>query len=302
LRPDSPRAALIGDALDGQVLRAAGWRVSGALQLLPYDDPGDVPSYASLDELLEDGLQGVALSGSDPHLAGHLPDLLAAGLAVLLPTPAPLDPELLRVAREAAPEALTAVGLVQRWEPWVGTTGAALPLAGGPLLQCTVRGWPRGQVAAAELVDLTRQWCGDVVGVTAAPARLPAAELAPGVPVAWSLLHESGATTLVSHEDAPPVVRLSFATARWEAGPLGARWVGGAEVPLPSARMPGTVPPGTPAGLLACATWLREAVEAEPGPAPAAGLAPAGLGDLQAVERALSALRESARRELPVEL
>ncbi|MCW2672377.1 MAG: hypothetical protein JWP14_966, partial [Frankiales bacterium] len=65
----------------------------------------------------------------------------------------------------------------------------------------------------------------------------------------------------------------------------------------PSPRRPGTAPPGTPAGLLACATWLREAVVADP-----VGPAPAGLGDLQAVERALSALRESARRELPVEL
>jgi hypothetical protein len=288
----------VGDALDGQVLRAAGWHVTGALQVLPYDDPGDVPSYASLDELLSDGLQAVALSGSDPHLAGHLPDLLAGGLAVLLPTPGPLDVELLRLSREAAPEALVAVGLVQRWEAWAATTLAVLPLAGGPPLQCTVRGWPRGTVAAAELVDLTRLWCGDVVGVTAAPARLPADELAPGVPVAWSLLHETGATTLVSHEDAPPVVRLSFGSARWEAGPLGARWVQGTEVPLPQNRLPGNVPPGTPAGLLACAQWLREAVTTEPAPAPA----PAGLGDLQAVERVLSALRASSRGEVSVEL
>ncbi|MDX6214743.1 MAG: hypothetical protein QOG99_327 [Frankiales bacterium] len=298
MRPDSPRVALVGDALDGQVLRAAGWRVSGALQLQPYDDPGDVPSYATVDELLQDGLDAVALSGADPLLAGHLPDLVAAGLAVLLPSPAPLDAELLRVVRDTAPDALLAVGLLQRWESWAGTTSGALSLVEGPPLQCTVRGWPRGQVAAAELIDLSRLWCGDVVGVTAAPARLPATELAPGVPVAWSLLHESGATTLVSHEHAPPVVRLSFATARWEAGPLGARWVGGPEVPVATARMPATVPPGTSAGLLACATWLREAVVTEPLPAPA----PAGLGDLQAVERALSALRESARREVPVEL
>ncbi|MFN2539227.1 MAG: hypothetical protein ABR549_13910 [Mycobacteriales bacterium] len=292
------RAALIGDALDGQVLRAAGWRVCGALQVLPYDDPGDVPSYASMDELLADGLDAVVLDGDDPQLAGHLPDLLAAGLAVLLPTPAPLDAELLRFARETAPEAVVAVGLVQRWEPWAGTTAAALALVDGAPLQCTVRGWPRGRAAAAELVDLTRQWCGDVVGVAARPARLPADELAPGVPVAWTLLHESGASSLVSHEDGPPVVRLSFPTARWEAGPLGARWIGGAEVALRWERLPGTVPAGTPRGLLATAAWLRDAVQTDPAPTPA----PADLGDLQAVERALSALRESARRELAVEL
>lgn len=291
---------MVGDALDGQVLRATGWQVTGALQVLPYDDPGDVPSYASLDELLSDGLQAVALSGSDAHLAGHLPDLLVAGLAVLLPTPDPLDPELLRLARDAAPDAVVAVGLLQRWEPWARTTGAAVPLAEGPLLQCTVRGWPRGAVAAAELVDLARLWCGDVVGVAARPARLPADELAPGVPVAWSLLHESGTTTLVSHEAAPPVVRLSFAGARWEAGPLGARWLGGDEVTLSAPRTPGNAPPGTPAGLLSCAAWLREAVTA--GSAEVAAPAAAGLGDLQAVERVLSGLRASSRGEAPVEL
>ena len=297
--PDrAARVALIGDALDGQVLRAAGWRVCGALQVLPYDDPGDVPSYASLDELLDDGLDAVVLDGADAHLAGHLPDLLAAGLALLLPTPAPLEPELLRLARGTSPDALVAVGLVQRWEPWAAATRSVLPMVDGPPLQCTVRGWPRGKAAAAELVDLTRQWCGDVVGVTARPARLPADELAPGVPVAWSLLHESGTTTLVSHEDAPPVVRLSFSGARWEAGPLGARWIGGAEVPLRAPRVPGTAPAGTPHGLLSTAGWLLEAVRDEILSEPAA----ADLGDLQAVERALSGLRDSARRELAVEL
>jgi hypothetical protein len=295
---ESPRIALIGDELDGQALRATGWRVTGALQLLPYDDPADVPSYASLDELLGDGLHAAALSGGDPHLAGHLPDLLAAGLAVLLPGPAPLDAELLRVARDAAPDALVAVALVQRWEPWALTTARAGQLVDGPALQCTVRGWPRGRTAAAELVDLTRQWCGDVVGVAARPARLPAEELAHGVPVAWALLHETGTTTLVSHEDAPPVVRLSWAAARWEAGPLGARWVGGEEAPLPAARLPGNAPPGTSPGLLASARWLSEALLTDQPPVPS----PADLGDLQAIDRVLSALRMSARDEVPVEL
>lgn len=296
--PDGPRVALVGEELDGQVLRAAGWRVSGALQLMPYDDPADVPSYATMDELLRDDLDAVALSAADPHVAGHLPDLVGSGLAVLLPSAAPLDGDLLRVARNAAPDALVAVGLLQRWEPWAGTTTKALHHLDGPPVQCTVRGWPRGQAAAAELVDLVRAWCGDVVGVAARPARLPADELAPGIVVSWALLHEAGTTTLVSHDDAPPVVRLSWPSARWEAGPLGARWIGGAEVPLTTPRLPGTVPPGTSPGLLAVASWLRDAITTEQLRTPAA----AGLGDLQAVARVLSALRESARTELPVEL
>jgi len=181
-----------------------------------------------------------------------------------------------------------AVAFVQRWEPWALTVAAALPLVGTPVLQATVRGWPRGGAAAAELVDLARAWCGDVVSAVAAPAPLPAATLGDGLPVAWSLLHAGGATTLVSHEGAPALVRLSFATARLEAGPLGARWEGGAELPLlPSAP-----------GLFSTAVALLDA--------PRLGAVrtaswpwPADLGDLQSVSRVLQALRESARSETP---
>lgn len=309
---EQPRAALVG-AVDGQVLRAAGFRVVGALQVLPYDDPRDVPSYLTMDDLLEDGLDAVALDGADNHLVGHLPDLLAAGLRVLLPTPAPQDLDVLRLCRDEAPDADVLVGLTERWEPWATTTTAAAPLPGEPVLQCTVRGWPRGATPAAELVDLVRRWCGDVVTVIAAPAPLPATELAPGVPVAWALLHEGGTTTLVSHENGPPLVRLSYATARWEAGPLGARWVGGAEVPLlpradgsphvddtltsmDAVPLP-TAPPGTAPGLLCTARALAR------GAAPelwgTRWPAPARLDDLQAVARVLAALRTSARTEAP---
>ncbi|MCU1586813.1 MAG: hypothetical protein JWN31_306, partial [Frankiales bacterium] len=175
---------------------------------------------------------------------------------------------------------------------------------GTPVLQATVRGWPRGADAADDLVDLARSWSGDVVSVIAAPAPLPAAALSEGLPVAWSLLHESGATTLVSHEGAPPLVRLSFATARLEAGPLGARWEGGAEIPLlppPSwvtTEPRPAAPAGTPYGLLASAVALREGVlrgELATHTWPW----PGDLGDLQAASRVLAALRESARAESP---
>lgn len=329
----NPAIALAG-AVDGAVLRAAGWEVRGALHLTPYDDLRDVPSYAGLDDLLADAsLDAVALDGDDPLLTRHLPTLLEHGLHVLLPSAAPLDPDVLRAARSVegprwdgdgadrvrlddnarparsgiAP-AEVAVALLQRWEPWALTAGAAIVLVGSPVVQATVRGWPRGVEAAAELVDLARAWCGDVVSVTAAPAPLPAAELGEGLPVAWSLLHASGATTLVSHEGAPPVARLSFDTARLEVGPLGSRWVGGAELPLlptpdrralpddAPRRLP--VPPGTPAGLLASAVALLQAVprgEIDTSVWPW----PADLGDLQAVSRVLAALRESARSEAP---
>ena len=298
-----PTIALAG-AIDGQVLRAAGWQVVGALPLMPYDDLADVPSYSDLDALLaDDQLSAVALDGSDPLLARHLPAVLATGRAVLLPGPAPLDLDLLRDAR--GHDAEVAVALVERWEPWSLTVAAALQLVGTPVLQATVRGWPRGADAAVELVDLARSWCGDVVSATAAPAPLPAAELGEGLPVAWSLLHESGATTLVSHEGAPPLVRLSFATARLEAGPLGARWDGGAEIPLLTRRAFPTTdprpapPPGTAHGLLASAEALRLAVQSG-ALATDAWPWPADLGDLYAASRVLAALRESARAESPV--
>ena len=294
--------ALVGD-VDGGVLRAAGWDVRGALATTPYDDPRDVPSYTSVEQLCaDDGLQAVALDGSDPLLARHLPVLRAHGKHVLLPSAAPLDRDLLRAARTVETAAEVVVALVERWEPWTLTVAAALALVGSPVLQATVRGWSTGGTAAAELVDLAQAWCGEIVAVAAAPAPLPAAALGDGLPVAWSLLHASGATVLVSHRGAPPLVRLSFATARLEAGPLGARWEGGAELPLlrtPDRREPphrAAVPPGTSAGLLACAVDLAAAVDGAH--LPAAGWPwPADLGTLQSVGRVLAALRESARTE-----
>jgi hypothetical protein len=175
-----------------------------------------------------------------------------------------------------------------RWEAWTLTVAAAIPLVGTPVLQATVRGWPRGIAAAADLIDLARAWCGDVVSVVAAPAPLPAEELGPGLPVAWALLHDSGATTLVSHEGAPTLARLSFATARLEAGPLGARWEGGAELPL-GPRAPGPV--GAAAALLDAVPRGEIATTSWPWPG--------DLGDLQAISRVLAALRESARAESP---
>lgn len=318
---------LVG-AVDGSVLRAAGWQVRGALHLTPYDDLRDVPSYATIEDLLaDDALDAVAVDGTDALVCRHLPALLARGLHAYLPGCAPLDGDLLAEARAAADlgESEVVVALQQRYEPWALAVAAAAPLVGTPVLQATVRGWPRGVEAAGELVDLARSWCGDVVSVTAAPAPLPADALGdpvsadPGVrlPVAWALLHESGATTLVTHEGAPPLVRLSFATARLEAGPLGARWVGGDEIPLRAhdpfrpthhghaveaahlelAGRPQPAP-GTSTAQLAAAVALRLAVatrELRPTDWPW----PADLADLHATSRVLAALRESSRAEAP---
>ena len=266
----------------------------------PYLDRLDAAPYVDLDEVLADErLDAVAVDGDDPTLAPLLPDLRAGGLLLLLPTAAPLDPDLVRAARAVDAPADAAVGLLARWEPWALTVAAALPLVGTPPVQVTVRGWPRGRQAAAELVDLVASWCGDVVGVVAVPAPLPADALPGGAPVSWALLTASGATALVSHEGGAPSVRLSFATARLEAGPAGARWTGGAALPL--LPLPSWVPhpKGAPPGLVAIAAALAQGVGG--GDVPAQEWPwPADLGDLLVVARVLEALRTSARTEQPV--
>ena len=290
----APTVALAG-AVHPAPLRAAGWSLRGVLSTDPYLDRLDAAQYVEPGEVLGDPLlDAVAVDGEDRELAALLPELRGSGLLLLLPTAAPLDPDLVRAARAVRDAADAAVGLVARWEPWAQVVAAALPLAGGPPLQVTVRGWPHGRQAAAELVDLVASWCGEVAAVVAAPAPLPATELPGGAAVAWALLTASGATVLVSHDGAHPQVRLSFATARLVAGPGGARWEGGAELPLPS--LPLVPPPGVHAGLVQTAAALAQATGGRDVPAERWPW-PADLGDLLVVARVLEALRTSARTE-----
>ncbi len=293
--PGTPPTIAVAGAVDAAALRAAGWQLRGVLTHDPYVDRLDAATYVEAREVVEDPLlDAVAVDGDDRELVALLPELRGSGLLLLLPTAAPLDPDAVRAARAVEEPADAVVGLVQRWEPWARVVAAALPLAGGPPVQVTVRGWPRGRQAAAELVDLAASWCGEVAAVVAAPAPLPAAELPGGAAVAWALLTASGATVLVSHDGDVPVVRLSFATARLTAGPSGAFWEGGADLPLPPAVC--WAPEGVAPGLVASAAALAGAtggrdVLAQDWPWPA------DLGDLLVVARVLEALRLSARTE-----
>lgn len=298
---EPPTLVLAGD-VDPSPLRAAGWRLRGSLSGMPYVDLRDAATYTSAAELAADPLvDAVAVDGDERELAALLPELRAAGLLLLLPTAAPLDPDLVRAARAVDGAADACVGLLWRWRPWALTVAAALPLAGGPPVQVTVRGWPRGRQAAAELVDLVASWCGEVAAVVAAPAVLPAAELPPvagegPAAVSWALLTASGATVLVSHDGSAPVVRLSFPTARLTAGPAGVRWEGGAELPLRG--LPAWVPhaEGGDPGLVATAAALLHGVGG--GDVPAVDWPwPADLSDLLVTARVLEALRTSARTE-----
>jgi hypothetical protein len=291
----SPGTLVVVGDVDPAPLRVAGWSLRGVLSLDPYADRLDAAAYVDPAEVCDDAVvDAVALDGAERELAVLLPQLRASGLLVLLPTADPQDVELVRAARAVPDAADACVGLLRRFEPWAVAVAAALPLAGAPPVQMTVRGWPRGRQAAAELVDLTAAWCGTVVAVVAAPAVLPAPELPGGAAVSWALLTDSGATVLVSHVGGPEQVRLSFPTARLVAGPDGVRWEGGA------ALAPAPVDRGGPdrpdRRAVACAAALLRAVGGgdvgtEQWPWPA------DLGDLLVVSRVLEALRTSAATE-----
>jgi len=286
---------VVAGDVDPAPLRAAGWSLRGVLSVDPYVDRLDAATYVDPSEVCDDPeVDAVALDGAERELAALLPELRASGLLLLLPTADPQDVELVRAAR-AVPEAADAcVGLLRRFEPWTTTVAAAVPLAGAPPVQLTVRGWPRGRQAAAELVDLASAWCGAVVAVVAAPAVLPADELSGDAAVSWALLTDSGATVLVSHGGGPEQVRLSFPTARLLAGADRVRWEGGAELLLPPSERGGPDRPDPRA--VACAAALTRAV----GGGDVATQRwpwPADLGDLLVVSRVLEALRTSASTE-----
>lgn len=276
--------ALTG-SLDPAPLRESGWRVLGRLPSTPYDDPQDAPSYVDLDELLEDSrVEAVAVDTRQPQLGFLIPVLRASGRHLLLTSPAPLDPVLL----SAPGDGLCAVVLERFWEPWVRVLPDAL-LLGGEIRQLTVRGWPPGEAAAIELVDLVRRWCGDVVAASGGAA-VPVDRLPDGAAVAWSLLTASGVTVLVSPEGSPvPLLRFSLADARLDAAPDDVRWDGGERLPLPAG------PSGSRAALVATAAALFAAVSV-PGPAALDDLTRVrvpDLGDLLAAARVLAALSES---------
>jgi hypothetical protein len=320
-----PTAALLGDlgaSVPGAV-RAGGWEVRGRLAPRRFDAPPadlrDVAGYLDPAEVLADPRLDLAVvDARDRELADLLPRLRRAGLMLLLPSPDPLDAEVLARLRAAGPLPELATGLLARWTPWACAVAACLPLAGGPVVQAVVRGWPPGSGAAAELVDLVAGWCGGVVAATADPGALPARALPDGTPVDWALLTETGAAVLVCHRGGPQQVRLSFAGARLLAGPVRVAWEGGEVVPLPGP--PGSVPPvprDVPVGLVAAAAALSEAVGGRALRAPSGEVpgAPgtsggrwwspgrgrveptvAGVGDLLVAAGALAALAASQRR------
>ena len=115
---DATPTMVLAGAVDPAPLRAAGWQLLGVLSTDPYADRLDAAPYVDAAEVVDDPrIDAVAVDGDDPELSLLLPELRGSGLLLLLPTAAPLDPELLRLVRAQRDAADAVVGLVARYEP-----------------------------------------------------------------------------------------------------------------------------------------------------------------------------------------
>jgi hypothetical protein len=250
-----------------------------------------------LEALLDDAaVDAVAVDGDDRDLAPLLPELRDSGLLLLLPSAAPLEPDLVRGGpggararrrRRRPARAVGAVGADRRRRtaarrhagppgdrPWLAAGPAGRRGARRPRRQL-VRGGGRGRRRARSL---------------------PADVLPGGAAVSWALLTGSGATVLVSHDGPAPLVRLSFAAARLEAGRTASAGPGERRCRCSRSPRRCRTRTGCAPGLVATAAALAAAVGGGDVPAETWPW-PADLGDLLVVARVLEALRTSARTE-----
>jgi hypothetical protein len=277
-----------------EALAEVGLAVTGVLAQDPFGpEPLAVPAagtrvYADLPDLargVADGAVRVVVLPARTPLAAALPEVVALGAAVLLPDPAPWDPGLVREARALADEGdvPVAVLLRERHAGWVQGVRDGIAARPKPL-QLAVRGWPRGPAAAAELIDLVRVWCGDIVSCAAAPARMPGQAFTTGEPVSWALLTEQAVTVVVAHAGS---LQLRF-------GFLG---LGPIDI---TPGLPGQGHLGADPALTAVRAVARaRALGTSDVLGSTVGRWPwvADLADLQPVVRVLESLRMSARRE-----
>lgn len=193
-----------GSRVPAAALAAAALQVTGllgpdVLESLAWAAEEGLPrAYADLPALLADDIDAVAIDVPPPRSDLLLDAAVRAGLGVLLTVPHTSDPDrLLRVLMAAEEADLPhAVAMTGRADAAFAAVSEQLP-ALGPLRQLTAAGWPAGKPPRAELVDVVRRWCGDVLAVCADPSAMPAPALG-DEPVSLALLTESGATVLAS--------------------------------------------------------------------------------------------------------
>ncbi len=200
--------ALVTDGSDSRtasVLREAGVDVVGLLAPEPLEslawaaEAGVPRAYSELFALLSDDVEAVCVEMSPPGSDMVARYAAAAGLHVLLASPATADTAALRAVADLAEEADLAHVVALDGRAWPAAWHVKASVAGlGRITQVTVLGAPSGPVGRTEVVDLALRWCGEVLAVCADPDQMPALRLTATAPVTLALLTASGATVLVN--------------------------------------------------------------------------------------------------------
>jgi predicted dehydrogenase len=201
--------ALVTDGNDrglAEQVRAGGAEVVGllapdALESLAWAAEAEAAhGYSALDALASDAVDSACLDLPLPEACRVATLLLEDGVNIVLARAETPDRSDVRAMLDAAStgNCSATLGLRTRAWPSLSATVGLLPEL-GPLSQLTVIGWPAGRAARAELCDVVRRLCGDVVAVCGSASSMPAHELAPAAPVTLSLLTATG-TTVIAHE------------------------------------------------------------------------------------------------------
>ena len=293
--------ALVTDGSDrslAESVRASGADVVGLLAPDPLEsivwaaEARADHGYSALDALAADAVDAACLDLPLPEACRVAAVLLSEGVNVVFARPQTPDRVSVRGLLEAAAEGNTTAvaGLRTRAWPSISSAAALLPRL-GTLSQLTVNGWPAGREARAELVDLVRRLCGDVVAGCASASEMPAHELSADAPVTLSLLTAAGATVMASESP-----RSAYDTAQLTfVGSAGRVVAGLRELRLSDVSGVREVPvagPSHPVRL--AAEGLRDELSGLPSAA-------AGLGDLLAASRVMELAARSYESDAWVE-
>ena len=200
--------ALVTDGADRALadnVRAGGGDVIGllapdALESLVWAAEAQAQhGYSALDALAADAVDVACLDLPVAEACRVGTSLLADGLHVVRARSQTPDRASIRGMLDAASTGNSSAAVGLRTRGW-GSIAEAVRLVPqlGLLSQVTVVGWPSGREARAELCDVVRRLCGEVVAVSGSTEVMPARELSPTDPVTLALLTAQGATVLAS--------------------------------------------------------------------------------------------------------
>jgi hypothetical protein len=277
--------ALVTDGSDrglAEMARAGGADVIGllapeALESLVWAAEAQADhGYSALDALAADAVDAACLDLPLAESCRVATLLLEDGVSVVLARPEIPERAAVRALLDAAGVGASAAAIALRTRGWRSLADAARLLADiGPLSQLTVIGWPAGRAARAELCDVVRRLCGDVIAVCASASAMPAHELTSTAPVTLSLLTSGGATVLANESP-----RSAYGQAQLTlVGRAGRLVVGQRALQISDRSGVRQIEVAAPADPVRVATeGLRDDLAGHPSSA-------AGLGDLLAVAR-----------------